>query len=282
MRSGFLLALAACLSLIVPACKPGPVGDKAAADNKAFQDDDGGFFGAFLGPKKRKPVSFGPGIPGECRFSAWAASMDPGGTVIRSGPGKGFAALGKLPAARATEAGLNGTEAATFEVVEARHGWFRIDKATYQRLDFDEAPVVYPAGWIPGDAVSFAVQSDFAYERPDAKSPVVATSWNEPSGTRVLRIENPRFCQGEWVLLTVAGYDGLRKLAWLRGACGKLDATCDDIVSDNPAKPADLVGYPAPAAPVATDVPVSTPAAEDVPLSAPSSAAASASARPRK
>lgn len=266
MRSGLLLALAACL--IVPACKPGPVGDKAAADNKAFQDDDGGFFGSFLNPKKKKPVSLGPGIPGECRFSAWAASMDPAGTVIRSGPGKGFAALGKLPAARATEAGLRGIEAATFQVVEARHGWFRIDHATYQRLDFDEAPVVYPAGWIPGEAVSFAVQSDFAYELPDARSPVVATSWNEPTGTRMLRIENPRFCQGEWVLLTVAGYDGLRKMAWLRGACGKLDATCDDIFSDNPPKPADLAAFPAPAAPVATDVPVSTPTATDDALTA--------------
>lgn len=268
-----LPAFAACL--LLPACNGGPVGDKAAADNKAFQDDDNGFFGSFLTPKKKPPVSRGPGVPGICSFSAWAASPEP--TVIRSGPGKGFAALGTLPAARPTKAGLRGIEAATFEVVEARHGWFRIDKARYQRLDFDEAPVVYPTGWIPGDAVSFALQSDFAYERPDAKSPVVATSWNEPSGTKTLRIESPHYCQGEWVLVNVAGYDGLRKPAWLRGACGKLDGTCDDIVSDNPPKPADLPGYPVPAAPVATDVPVADPV-----VSEPATATASASARPRR
>jgi len=242
MRCAILLPLAACL--LVPACKPGPVGDKAAADNKAFQDDDGGFFGAFLGPRK-KPAANDPGVPGICRFSAWAAATVP--TAIRAGPGRAFEVLGTLPASRPTQAGLTGVEAATFKVVEAQRGWFRIENASYQRLDFDENPVVYPPGWIPGKAISFALQSDFAYAMPDAKSPVIASSWNDPSGTQPMHFEAPLFCQGEWVLLTVAGYDGVKKPAWLRGACGTLETRCDDIASDNPAKPADLPTYAVPA-----------------------------------
>lgn len=263
------------VSLALGGCKPStPVGEKASADNKAFEDDGSGFFGSWFGGPKRKKVPPGPAVPGECRFTAWAAATDP--TPIRSGPGDGFTKLGTLPAARLTDAGLRGIEAATFRVVEARHGWFRIESASYQRLDFDEEPVVYPAGWIPGKAVSFAVQSDFAYEMPDPSSPVVASSWIDPRGVQPMHIEAPQYCKGEWVMLTVAGYDGENRLAWLRGACGNLETTCDEAISDNPAKPADLPTYKVPP-------PSPTPeAGEDEPVSSLSSAAAGASARPRR
>lgn len=242
------LLAAATLALLASACDAGPVGDKAAADNRAFQDeDDSGFF-SFLDPRP-KPAPFNPGVPGQCRFSGWAANTDPKGTPIRSGPGRAFAVVGTLPAARATEAGLNGIEAATFDVVEAKDGWFRIDKVVYQRLDFDEEPVVYPAGWIYGKHLSFALQSDFAFDRPDPRAMKVATSWNDPNGTNQLNFHSPVDCQGEWVKLTVAGYDRAEKEGWVRGVCGKLETACEGLVSDNPDKPADLPTYRTPPPP---------------------------------
>lgn len=277
MRIGVPLT-AALAALAIAGCKPtGAVGEKAGPDNKAFKDEEPGFFGSLFGAAKPKPAPPRPAVAGECRFSAWAAAAEP--TAIRSGPGAGFAKLGTLPAARTTEAGLRGVEAATFEVVEARHGWFRIDKASYQRLDYDEDPVVYASGWIPGSAISFAVQSDYAYEMPDKASPVVASSWIDPRGVQTLHIEKPSFCQGEWVLLTVSGYDGKKQPAWLRGACGDLESTCDSVVSDNPAKPADLPTYNAPPPPPVEQSGGAKDKAGKGAVSAASTAAAGASAR---
>lgn len=246
MRLVSLLVLAS-FSALAAGCDAGPVGDKAAADNRAFQEEeDGGFFSSWLG-RRKEPAGFDPGVPGQCRFTAWAANTAPAGTPIHAGPGRTFDTVGKLPAARATEAGLNGIEAATFQVVEARDGWFRIAKPVFQRLDFDEEPVVYPDGWIDGKHLSFALQSDFAFERPDPRSAKVASSWNDPTGPNTLRFHSPQDCQGEWVKLTVSGYDGVEKPGWVRGACGKLETACEGLVSDNPARPADLPTYPAPA-----------------------------------
>ena len=257
MRALLPIAVAA-LALATAACDAGPVGDKATADNRAFQDEeDGGFFSSLLGAS-RKTANDQPGIPGQCRFSGWAANSHPAGTPIRSGPGRVFPVVGTLPAARETEAGLYGIEAATFDVVEAKDGWFRIDKAVYQRLDFDEEPVVYPAGWIAGVDLSFAVQSDYAFERPDPRAPRVASGWNDPNGVNGLRFHTPQDCQGEWVKLTVAGYDGVEKAGWLRGLCGKLETACEDLASDNAARPGDLPSYATPPAPVAKPAPATS------------------------
>jgi hypothetical protein len=269
MRHRAHLAAMACAALLAGCSAETPVGEKASTDNKALQDSDEGFFSRIFG--SRKPPE-APAIPGQCRFSAWAAATAKGGTVIRSGPGKQYEPVGTLPAARPTEAGLAGVEAATFDVVEAKFGWFRIENARYQRLDFDEAPVVYPSGWIPGQAISFALQSDYAFERPDPQSPVVASSWQDPAGTHQMLFENPQYCAGDWIMLTVAGYDGEKKLAWLRGACGSLETACETIPTDTAARPTDLASF---AVPQATD------AAEDE-IRPPSSAAAGASARPRR
>lgn len=245
MRILPLFAAASCALLLaagLTACDAGPVGDKAAADNRAFQDDgEGGFFSKLLG--RNNNTSSDPGIPGQCSFSAWAANTTPAGTPIRSGPGKTFPAIGTLPPARETEAGLYGIEAATFDVVEAKNGWFRIDKVVFQRLDFDEEPVVYPSGWISGADLSFALQSDFAFERPDARSAKVASSWNDPNGQNPVRFHDAEDCQGEWVKLTVSGYDGAEKPGWVRGLCGKLETACEGLVSDNAARPSDLPSY---------------------------------------
>jgi len=267
VRAPLLLVL--CAALLAGCNAETPVGEKASADNKALQDSDEGFFSRIFGTRKPPEA---PAVPGQCRFSAWAAASAKGGTVIRSGPGKKYEAVGTLPAARATEAGIAGVEAATFDVVEAKFGWFRIENAKYQRLDFDEAPVVYPSGWIPGTAISFALQSDYAFERPDPKSPVVASGWQDPEGPHQMLFENPQYCAGDWVMLTVAGYDGDKKLAWLRGACGSLETTCDTIPMDTAARPTDLASFAVPQA--------SDNAEEGV--SSPSSAAAGASVRPRR
>lgn len=257
MHNGSLLALAA-LALLAGACDAGPVGDKAAADSRAFQEEDDGSFFSFLDPRpSREP--FDPGVPGQCRFTAWATNMGSEGTPIRSGPGRTFPAIGTLPASRATDAGLNGIEAATFEVLEAKDGWFRIGKAIYQRLDFDEEPVVYPDGWVSGKHISFALQSDFAFDRPDPRATKIASSWNDPTGTNPLRFHSPQDCQGEWVKLTVSGYDGVEKDGWVRGVCGKLETACQGLTSDNPEKPADLPTYSTPA-PLPTPAPGATQA----------------------
>lgn len=255
------LALATA-ALATAACDAGPVGDKAAADNRAFQDEeDGGFFSSLLGSNRKATGSDQPGIPGQCRFSGWAANGNPAGTPIRSGPGRAFPVVGTLPPARETDAGLYGIEAATFDVVEAKNGWFRIDKAVYQRLDFDEEPVVYPAGWIAGADISFAVQSDYAFEHPDPRAPRVASGWNDPNGANGLRFHTPQDCQGEWVKLTVAGYDGVEKPGWLRGLCGRLETACEDLASDNAERPGDLPTYATPPVPTATPTPAASGAA---------------------
>jgi hypothetical protein len=175
-----------------------------------------------------------PSKRGQCAFSAWAYDEDPKGTNVRAGAGKSFPVIATLPQFKLTESGLRGSDAVTFDVVEAKDGWFRIKNAQLFPMEADKPEATYPDGWVHGSKISFALQSDYAFEHPDPKSKRVATSWQSSDGIHGLKHRNPDDCQGEWVHLQVSDHDSAYRPAWVRGVCGVLETTCDGVLGDGP------------------------------------------------
>lgn len=173
--------------------------------------------------------------PGECRFGGWARDEDPAGTNLRAGPGAQFAVVAVLPRYKTDVGGLSGIEAPDFDIVEAKNGWFRLANVQYFPLDAAEPSdrKTYPDGWIHGSKVDFALQTEFAFERPDPASPMVASSWVEDGVHYQMRHRKPDDCLGEWVRLEVAGHDGKWSTGWARGVCRAYETTCDGVSGDD-------------------------------------------------
>ncbi len=120
---------------------------------------------------------------------------------------------------------------ATFDVVEARDGWFRIENAR-RWSQAGQGASTLPSGWVSGRFVGFQLQTDKAFAEPDPASPVVVTSWDEDGGLSQFGYRNPTACRGEWVRLTVVGRDGRERQGWVRGVCALQETTCDGVQGD--------------------------------------------------
>lgn len=123
-----------------------------------------------------------------------------------------------------------------FKIVESRNGWFRIvEPSRWDRAE-DGGNRDLPVGWVHGRHVSFALQTDKAFERPDPKSPVVATTWRWEKGKNGANVgigfRNPSECRGEWIKVLATGMSGKERPAWVRGICGVQETTCDGVVGD--------------------------------------------------
>src|SRR5688572_22661235 len=69
-----------------------------------------------------------PSRDGICSFSGWSTDPDPRGLNVRAGPSATARILGTLPPPEPGE-DVEVDFGATFDVVEARDGWFRIENA---------------------------------------------------------------------------------------------------------------------------------------------------------
>jgi hypothetical protein len=119
-------------------------------------------------------------------------------------------------------------------VVEAKDGWFRIKNAELFPLEADKPKSRYPSGWVHGSKIGFALQSDYAFERPDPESKRVATSWQSKDGINGLNHRDADDCTGEWLHLQVSDHDPKFRPAWVRGVCGILETSCDGVLGDSP------------------------------------------------
>ncbi|GEM_PF-2597913 len=172
--------------------------------------------------------------PGECSFGGWVRDEDPAGTNLRAGPGTQFEVVAVLPRYKDDVGGLAGIEAPDFDIVEARDGWFRLANVQYLPLDAAQPSdrKSYPDGWIHGSKVDFALQTEFAFARPDSASPVVASGWYEDDVHYQMPHRSPSDCRGEWVKLEVAGHDGRWRSGWARGVCHIYETSCDGVSGD--------------------------------------------------
>ena len=192
-------------------------------------------------------VSAAPAAPqpagqsGQCHFSSIVKDSDPAGTNIRSGPGLGFPILGKLPHQRFGKFGVEGDKV-DFWVVELRDGWARIKDAWLYSAD-KHPDQRLASGWIASNFLLFDIQSDYVFERPDAKSLIVATTWFDKDGGHSPQGRRPLECQGDWVHLMVTGHDKVERPAWARGLCGNAFTSCDGLPYDGPANRRDLPHY---------------------------------------
>ena len=165
-----------------------------------------------------------------CSFSGWSSDPDPRGLNVRAGPSATARIVGTLPPPEPGQ-DIEVDFGATFDVVESRGGWFRIENARRWSQVGDAASNL-PSGWISGRYLTFQLQTDKAFAEPDPASPVVVSAWREDGGISPFAYRNPTECRGEWVRLTVAGRDGRQRQGWVRGICGIQETTCDGVHGD--------------------------------------------------
>ena len=171
-----------------------------------------------------------PPRDGICHFSGWSTDPDPRGLNVRAGPSTTARILGTLPPPESGE-DVEVDFGATFDVVEARDGWFRIENAR-RWSQAGRGVSTLPSGWISGHFVGFQLVTDKAFAEPDPASLVVVTSWDEDGGLTQFNYRNPTTCRGEWVRLTVVGKDGRDRQGWVRGVCGLQETICDGVRGD--------------------------------------------------
>lgn len=175
---------------------------------------------------------------GACTFSGWSSDPDPNGLNVRAGPSSTARIVGTLPPPERGE-DVEVDFGATFDVVEARDGWFRIENARRWSQQ-GRGPSSLPSGWISGRYLAFQLMTDKAFAEPDPNSAVVVTSFMEDGGLSQFAYRNPTDCRGEWVRLTVVGEDRREQQGWVRGICGAQETTCDgvrgDLIADDPSR----------------------------------------------
>ena len=165
-----------------------------------------------------------------CAFSGWSSDPDPRGLNVRAGPSPTARIVGTLPPPEDHE-DIEVDFGATFDVVEARDGWFRIRNARRWSQE-GRGPSTLPSGWISGRYLHFQLHTDKAFAEPDPASPTVLTSWMEDGTLTQFRYRNPTECRGEWVRLTVVDRGGRERQGWVRGICGLQETTCDGVEGD--------------------------------------------------
>lgn len=163
-----------------------------------------------------------------CRLDGWASDPARVGVEVRAGPSADARVVGRLPPPE-----MDGEDpfGVSFRVVEARDGWFRI-RRPYTWSQGQNPPFTLPEGWIEGRSLDFALQTDKAFEAPDPRSAVIATTWRASDGDHMFDYRLASDCRGEWVRLLVTGHDRRERPAWVRGVCGNQATTCDGMQGD--------------------------------------------------
>jgi hypothetical protein len=150
-----------------------------------------------------------------CTVSGFVAVQGP--VHARVGPGPAFAVAGTIPD-RDPDADLD--RPASFDVIEARDGWFRIENGAPWSASGEPAAAV--AGWLSGREVAFSLQTYLGFAEPDPSSAIRwrSRTMDEPRAIAALD------CRGEWVKIRFSDGTELRE-AWFRGVCGNPDTSCD-------------------------------------------------------
>lgn len=193
-------------------------------------------------PTLSDPPVWMPEEPSRCELRGWVASRDV--VTVRSQPSPDADAVGTLPAMVKTPDFFHyGVE---LSILSAQNGWLKIADARDDPVLSGQParPTYSGTGWVPGSAVSFSVQSDTGYARPDTTSTTLATledGWL----TEVGAIDRIVACTGEWALLdyrlvrerndttdileelTPEQQAATQSRAWFRGICPLQETTCD-------------------------------------------------------
>lgn len=164
---------------------------------------------------------------GACALRGFSADDDAVEVHILAGPSADDLIVGIAP--RLVPEGEDFARSAEFDIVEMRGGWARVENV----VSFDQTQNA-GQGWIHGDLIWFSVQTEMAFAAPDAGAEVVWTGDNWPVARAVLD------CTGEWALIRfddvqLVGNDFVSQgevTAWVRGACGLQETTCDGTYGD--------------------------------------------------
>jgi len=203
-------------ALILAACNGGPVTAQQAPSNANVT----------AAPSSARAQT----VSARCAFSGWSSDLDPHGLNVRAGPSPTARIVGTLPPPEPGQ-DIEVDFGATFDVVESRNGWFRIENAR-RWSEEGRGPSTLPSGWISGRYLAFQLQTDKVFAEPDPSSAVVLTSWDEGGTLMQFHYRYPTDCNGEWVRLTAIGADGRERQGWVRGICGIQETTCDGVQGD--------------------------------------------------
>jgi len=164
-----------------------------------------------------------------CNFDAY--STDRAGHIVRAAPTANARVVGRLTAYGRHYPAEDDTDYGTsFDVIAARNGWFYIinverpiDEAGPNETGRVRDPI---EGWIRGAGISFEVQSEKGFTRPNRRARTIWSGNNGfPYPRRLLD------CSGEWAQVSWTNR-GRSATGWFRGICGSQWTTCDGAGGD--------------------------------------------------
>jgi hypothetical protein len=196
------------------------------------------------------------GAPGHtsCHgISGFLTDKDPAGRIVRAGPARDAAELGRIPPPQYSEdAGEDWPY--EFSIVGSQDGWLEIEGAGLdeQIAGKAERTAYTGRGWIAGGGVLVAVQSGTGFAAPSHDSAVLVSAHPNDRALEEFGPKRVIGCSGRWVLADWDGavrYDGetwrltyrpeavVRRnpvvlRAWSAGVCNILETTCDGMNGD--------------------------------------------------
>jgi hypothetical protein len=175
-----------------------------------------------------------------CNFGAWSSDTDPAGLNVRSGPSPSSRIIGKLPPPESSyESGPDSQFATEFSVVEARNGWFRIERPRRWAESMSATPDKFPplsSGWVSGKKIYVTIYSYTGFSAPDpVKSKIL---WRGDWADLQSAMTGMTDCNGGWVKATYKTPAGI-KSAWFRGVCSVQETTCGSA-ADSPEEVSQL------------------------------------------
>jgi hypothetical protein len=166
---------------------------------------------------------------------------------VHAGPDAGSRVLGRILGVAPGDEG----RPATFDVIDSRDGWLRIDGAADDpNINGGiNRPMYHGKGWIRGEGVGVHAQADQGFASPDFASEIVSEGAYFDGDMTPVAILG---CDGSWVHArwsrgaeapnnpvryspaAIVSRDPLVIDAWVTGVCPVLETTCDGLDGNRP------------------------------------------------
>jgi hypothetical protein len=169
-----------------------------------------------------------------CTLSGWSNDNDPAGLNIRAAPRADAEIVGRVPQPRKGGAdGRGAEEAAEFEIIGSRNGWFLITHVKfvgYYRDDGKDRAVFAGPGWVFADKVRFSINRQDVRGAPAGNAPVLAKlrldSPDTTAGPDSATIDHVFGCSGDFAEVTVHMERQRPTRGWVNGICSNQVTTC--------------------------------------------------------
>jgi hypothetical protein len=168
-----------------------------------------------------------------CKLNGWSNDSDPAGLNIRAAPRADAEIIGRVPQPRTHADGKPVEEAAEFEIIGSRNGWFLITGVKFVGYYSDngkDRAVFAGPGWVFADKVRFLINDSQVRDAPAINAKVVAKLRLEKpdgaAGPDSAQIDHVFGCSGAFAEAAVHMEGQRPTRGWVTKICSNQVTTC--------------------------------------------------------